>query len=90
MPRQSLIPLAWLAPLVVLGGILILATWVDVQPQTVSNSSLSGRLTALMSCVLPAPTQNPSSRPAALPESSAPGCDASMPARLDTPRMTAC
>ena len=78
------------AYLAVLSGILVLATLVDVQTRTAGDSSVSGRLMALVSCVLPAAADDPPSTPAAVPESAAPGCDDSMPDRLGTPQMTAC
>jgi hypothetical protein len=82
--------LARFAGLALLSGILVLATRVDVQTRRAGDSSVSGRLTALLSCVLPAAADDPPSTPAAVPEPPALGCDDTMPDRLGTPRMTAC
>lgn len=88
MPRPG--RLMWLAPIVMLGGILLLAARIDVPTWTDRDPSVSGRLTALVSCVLPATAGQASAKPAAVPEAPIPDCDPSTPDPLGTPRMTAC
>lgn len=54
--------LAWLACIVLRGGTLLLVARVDAPTWTVGESSDSGRLTALVSCVPPASAADPSAR----------------------------
>jgi hypothetical protein len=82
--------LTWLACIVLLGGTLLLAARVDAPTRTVGESSVSRRLAALVSCVLPASAADPSAGPAAAPASTAPECDASAHDRLDGVWMTPC
>lgn len=90
MTKQRLGRLAWLARLVVLGGILLLAARVPVPTWTVRDSPVSGHLTALVSCVLPAAVDHEPSTPASVPEAPPPDCDPTTPDRLGTVWMTAC
>jgi hypothetical protein len=77
--------LTWPARFVVLGVILLLAARVGVPTWTDADSSVSGRLTTLVSCVLPATAADDSaSTPASVPETMSPDCEASMPDRLGT------
>lgn len=82
--------LTWLAPFVLLGGIVLLAARIDAPTWSVRESSVSGRLTALVSCVLPATAADPSAAPAGAWEPTTPECDASAHDRLDGVWMTAC
>ena len=82
--------LGWLAGVVVLAVLLLLAARVDVLTSTVRDSSVSGRLTALVSCVLPAPADNPPLTPASVSATIAPDCETSTPDHLRTAWMTPC
>ena len=85
MMKQYLGRLTWPARIVVLGVILLLAARVGVPTRTDGDSSVSGRLAALVSCVLPATAaDDPASTPASVPETMRPDCEASMPDRLGT------
>ena len=85
MMKQYLGRLTWPARIVVLGGILLLAARVGVPMWTDDDSSVSGRLTTLASCVLPGTAADDlASTPASVPETMSPDCEASMPDRLGT------
>ena len=88
MIRQCLGRFAWPARIVVLGGILLLAARADVPMWTDGDSSVSGRLTTLVSCVQPATANDPASTPASVPGAMRPDCEPSMPDRLATAWMT--
>ncbi len=77
----------WLACVGILFGILVLAE--HNSPWTVGDSALAGRLGALVTCVRPAGSDDPSSS-ATTGETSAPDCDSPALDRLHAPRMTAC
>jgi hypothetical protein len=82
--------LTWLACIMLLGGTLLLAARVDAPTWTVGESSVRGRLTALVSCVLPASAADPSAAPAAAPEPTTAECDTSAHDRLDGVWITPC
>jgi hypothetical protein len=85
MMKQCLGRLTWPARIVVLGGILLLAARVGVPTWTDDDSSVSGRLTTLVSCVLPATAADDAiSAPASAPETMSPDCEVSIPDRLGT------
>ena len=77
MTKQRVGRLAWLARVGV-------PTW------TIRDSPVSGRLTALVSCVLPATADQAPATPAGGPEAPTQDCEPSAPDPLGTPRMTAC
>jgi hypothetical protein len=73
---------------VVLGAILLLAARADVLIWADGDSSVSGLLTTLVSCVQPATADDPASTPASVPEAMRPDCEPSMPDRLATAWIT--
>jgi len=78
----------WLACIGILFGILVLAA--QSPPWTGGDSPLAGRLGALVTCVLPAGTDDPSSSATNGSEMSPPDCESPALDRLHAPRMTAC
>jgi len=90
MTRPWLDRLPWLAATLALGGIVVLTARVDVQISKVRESSASGRLTALVSCVLPATATDPPAPSAGVPDAMIPECEASTPDHLRSAWMTAC
>ncbi len=85
MTRRWVGRIWWLACVGILFGILVLAE--HNSPST--DSALAGRLGALVTCVLPAGTDDPPSS-ATTGETSAPDCESPALDRLHAPRMTAC
>ena len=82
--------LAWLARILLLGGIVLLAARVDVPTWRAGESSVSDRLIVLVRCVLPATAADPSAAPAGAEDSMTPECDASVHDRRDGVWMTPC
>jgi hypothetical protein len=78
----------WLACVGIFSGILVLAA--RSSSWTVGDSPLAGRLGALVTCVLPAGTDDPSSSATTGSETSDPDCESPALDRLHAPRMTAC
>ena len=82
--------IGWLARIAVLAGILLLAARVDIPTGTGHDSSVSERLTALVTCVLPAIADNPPPTPASVSETMLPDCETSAPGYFRTAWMTEC
>jgi hypothetical protein len=78
----------WLACIGILFGILVLAA--QSSPWAVGDLTLAGRLGALVTCVLPAETDDPLSSATNGSETSASDCESPASDRLHAPRMTAC
>jgi hypothetical protein len=78
----------WLACVGILFGILVLAA--QSSPWTVGDLPLAGRLSALVTCVLPVGTDDPLSSATTGSELSAPDCESPASDRFYAPRMTAC
>jgi len=78
----------WLSGLGILFGILVFAA--HSSPWTVGDLPLAGRLGALVTCVLPAGTDDPSSLATTGSETSVPDCESPALDRLYAPRLTAC
>jgi hypothetical protein len=89
MTRRWLDPLPWLALVVTLGAMLLVVARLDVQILRASESSVSERLTALVSCVLPASADDPPAPPAGV-DVTGPECATAMPDPVRTAWMTAC
>jgi hypothetical protein len=88
--RLSIGRLGWLTGVVLLTGILLLATRIDIPTRTIRESSVSGRLAALVTCILPATADDPSSTSASVSETTAPDCETSAPDHFRTAWITAC
>jgi hypothetical protein len=82
--------LGWLASIVLLTAILLLATRIDVSTWTVRKSAVSRRLAALVTCVLPATANDPSSTSASVSDTTPPDCESSAPDPVRAAWMTAC
>jgi hypothetical protein len=78
----------WLACIGILFGILVLAA--QSSPWAVGDLTLAGRLGALVTCVLPAGTDDPSSSATTGSEASGLDCESPTLDRLHAPRMTPC
>ena len=97
MIRPDIRRLEWLASAAVLAGIVLLASGIDISTEKVRDSSLGGRITALVTCVLPAPSGGSPAPSGDSPAASAsvsetifPDCETSAPDLLRTAWMTAC
>jgi hypothetical protein len=89
MTRRWLGPLPWFALVVTLTGTLLLVARLDVETPTAGESSVSERLTALVSCILPASAADPPAPPAGV-DLTAPGCASATPDPVRSAWMTAC
>ena len=76
--------LGWFVRLAVLAGILLLTARIGVPPWAVRDPSVSGRLTALVSCILPGPTADLPSTPAGASDTMRLECEDSTPYRPGT------
>jgi hypothetical protein len=90
MTRLCIGRLGWLAGVVLLTAMLLLATWIDIPTWTVRGSAVSGRLAALVTCVLPATADDPSSTSANVSDTTTPDCEAAAPDQVRAAWMTAC
>ena len=76
--------------LVLLTPILLLETRIDIPTWIVGESAVSGRLAALVTCVLPAAAEDPSATSTSVPDTITPDCEISAPDPLRAVLMTAC
>jgi hypothetical protein len=90
MTRLCIGRLGWLAGAVLLSAIVLLATRIDIPTWIVRESAVSGRLAALVTCVLPATADDPSPTSASVSETTPPECETSPPDHFRTAWMTAC
>jgi hypothetical protein len=90
MTRLYIGRVGWLAGVVLLTAVLLLATLIDIPTRVVRESAVSGRLAALVTCVLPAAADDPSSTSASVPDTTTPDCETSGPDPLRAAWMTAC
>jgi hypothetical protein len=90
MTRLYIGRLGWLAGIVLLAAILLLATRIDAPTRTVRESAVSGGLAALVTCVLPVTSDDPPSTSASVSETTPPECETSPPDHFRTAWMTAC
>jgi len=90
MTRLYIGRLGWLASIVLLTAISLLATRIDISTWIVRESAVSGRLAALVTCVLPTTADDPSSPSASGSDTTTPDCDNSSPDHFRTAWMTAC
>jgi len=80
----------WLAGVVLLTAVLLLTTRTDLPTWIVRESAVSGGLAALVTCVLPAAADDPSSTSTSVPDTTTPDCATSGPDPLRAAWMTAC
>lgn len=90
MTRPYIRRLRWLVSIAALAGILLLAARIDRPTLTTRDPSLTTRLTALLTCVLPGTADDPSAPSAGVSEARTTGCDTSTPDHGRTAWMTAC
>jgi len=82
--------LGWLAGVILLTAMLLLATRTDLPTWIVRESAVSGRLAVLVTCVLPATADDPSSNSASVSDTAAPDCETTAPDQVRAAWMTAC
>jgi hypothetical protein len=82
--------LGWLAGVILLTAMLLLTTRTDLTTRIVRESAVSGRLAALVTCVLPATADDASSNSASVSDTAAPDCETAVPDRVRAAWMTAC
>jgi len=90
MTRGYIGRLGWLAIIVLLTAILLPATRIDMPAWNARESAVSGSLSALVTCVLPAPADDPPSTSASVSATTAPDCETSAPDQGRATWMTAC
>jgi hypothetical protein len=71
--------LGWLAGVVLLTAILLLAARIDIPTWIAHEGAVSGRLAALVTCVLPATAEDPSSVSENVSDTTTPNCETSVP-----------
>jgi hypothetical protein len=82
--------LGWLAGFVLLTATLLLMTRTELPTWIVRELAVSGRLAALVTCVLPATADDPSSNSARMLDMAAPDCETTAPGHVRAAWMTAC
>jgi hypothetical protein len=82
--------LGWLVGVVLLTAMLLLTTRTDLSTWVVRESAVSGRLAALVTCVLPAAADDPPSNSASVSDTAAPDCETTAPDHVRAAWMTAC
>jgi hypothetical protein len=90
MLRPFVPRLWWLVPAAAFAGILFLEARIDNPTLTTRDSSLTTRLIALVSCVLPASADDPSAPSDGVSETPAIDCDTPMLDHGRTAWVTAC
>jgi hypothetical protein len=90
MTRFYVDRLGWLASVALLTATLLLAIRIDLPTWIAHESAVSGRLAALVTCVLPATADDPPSTSASVSATTAPDCETSAPDRFRAAWMTAC
>lgn len=90
MTRLSIDQLEWLASVVLLSAILLLATRIDLPTWIARESAASGPLAAPVTCVPPATADDRSSTSASVSDTTIPDCESSGPEPFRTAWMSAC
>jgi hypothetical protein len=90
MIRPDIRRLEGLATAAALAGIILLASQIDITTEKIRDSSLGGRISAPVTCVVPETAGDSSAASASVSEMTVPDCEISSPDLLRTAWMTAC
>jgi len=90
MTRLYVDRLGWLAGVILLTATLLLTTRNDLPTWILHESAVSRRLAALVTCVLPATADDPSSTSASVSDTTIPDCETSAPDPFRAAWMTVC
>ncbi len=79
--KDHLSRVGWLAGVVVVAGILLLAAGIEIPPWAARDPSSGGRLASLVTCVLPPNAASPPPAPSGASETVPPDCQDPAPHR---------